>query len=53
MVHFGFQWIDKLAHISIEINDSLQKLAEVYTDRIISLQGIPSSIVSDGDMRFT
>lgn len=40
--------LTKLAHfILIKISYPLQKLAEVYIEKIISLYGIPSSIVSD------
>ena len=46
--------LTKSAHfISIKINYPLQKLAEVYISEIMKLHGIPSSIVSDRDMRFT
>lgn len=45
--------LTKLAHlIPIKISYPLQKLAEFYIEKIIILHGIPSSIVSDIDMRF-
>lgn len=40
-------------HIPIKISYPLQKLAKLYIDNVVSLHGIPSSIVSDRDMRFT
>ncbi|XP_050908927.1 uncharacterized protein LOC127122669 [Lathyrus oleraceus] len=46
--------LTKSAHfIPMKINYSLQKLAELYIDEIVKLHGIPSSIVSDRDPRFT
>lgn len=46
--------LTKLAHfIPIKIIFSLQKLAEIYISIIVKLHGIPSSIVSDKDPRFT
>lgn len=39
--------------IPIRINYKLQKLVELYIEKIVSLHGIPSSIVSDIDLRFT
>lgn len=46
--------LDKLAHfILIKIIHPLQKLVEIYINVIVKLQEIPSSIVSDIDMRFT
>ena len=38
--------------VSIKITYPLQKLAEIYICEIVRLHGIPSSIVSDRDMRF-
>jgi transposase InsO family protein len=32
---------------------SMAKLAEIYIEQIVRLHGIPSSIVSDRDLRFT
>ncbi|XP_050890203.1 uncharacterized protein LOC127095573 [Lathyrus oleraceus] len=44
----------KLTHfILIKISYTLQKLAEVYINEIMKLHCIPSSIVSDTDLRFT
>lgn len=49
--------VDKLtksAHfIPIKIGYSLQKLTELYIEKGVILHGIPSSIVSDRDLRFT
>lgn len=46
--------LTKLGHfILIKINLSLQKLADIYISIIMKLHGIPSSIVSDIDSRFT
>ncbi|KAI0522340.1 hypothetical protein KFK09_004718 [Dendrobium nobile] len=33
--------------------DSVEKLAKLYVDEIVRLHGIPKSIVSDRDARFT
>jgi len=32
---------------------SVARLAEIYVEQIVRLHGIPSSIVSDRDLRFT
>jgi len=32
---------------------SMARLAEIYNEQIVRLHGIPSSIVSDRDLRFT
>ncbi|XP_016667459.1 uncharacterized protein [Gossypium hirsutum] len=46
--------LTKLAHfIAVRMNWSFQKLAEVYIREIIRLHGIPTSIISDQDPRFT
>lgn len=49
--------VDKLtksAHfIPIKISYPLQKLVEMYVEKIVSLHGILSSIISDRDLRFT
>lgn len=37
----------------MRINYPLQELAELYIDEILKLYGIPSSIMSDRDLRFT
>ncbi|KAL2236238.1 UNVERIFIED_CONTAM: Transposon Ty3-I Gag-Pol polyprotein, partial [Sesamum indicum] len=39
--------------LPIRQNDSLDKLAELYVSEIVRLHGIPTSIVSDRDPRFT
>lgn len=39
--------------LPIRLNYPLEKLAEMYIERIVSLHGIPSNIVYDRDMRFT
>ena len=41
MTLYGLWWID------------LEKLAQLYIQEIVSLYGIPSTIVSDRDPRFT
>ncbi|MCH88536.1 retrotransposon protein [Trifolium medium] len=44
----------KLAHfIAIKTGMLVPKLAEIYVEQIVRLHGIPSSIVSDRDPRFT
>ncbi|KAL0361723.1 UNVERIFIED_CONTAM: hypothetical protein Sradi_3856800 [Sesamum radiatum] len=46
--------LTKTAHfLPIRQNDSLDKLAELYVSEIVRLHGIPTSIVSDRDPRFT
>ena len=39
--------------IAVRIDWSLQKLAEVYIQEIVRLHGVPMSIISDRDPRFT
>ena len=44
----------KTAHfISVKMNYSLDQLAKIYIDEIVSLLGDPASIVSNRDPRFT
>jgi hypothetical protein len=46
--------LTKSAHfIPIRMNYSLDKLAELYVNEIVRLHGVPVSIVSDRDPRFT
>ena len=46
--------LTKSAHfIPIKMTFSLDKLARLYVDEIISRNGIPISVVSDRDPRFT
>ena len=46
--------LTKSAHfLPMKINHSLERLAELYIEEIVRLHGIPSSIVSDRDPRFT
>ena len=46
--------LTKSAHfIPINISFPLSKLAEIYIRIIVKLHGVPSSIVSDRDPRFT
>ena len=46
--------LTKFAHfIPVRINFSLNKLSRLYIDHIIRLHGVPLSIVSDRDPRFT
>lgn len=46
--------LTKLAHfIPIKTSYPLQRIVEVYINKIVSLHGIPSSIISDQDLRFT
>ena len=45
--------LTKLAHfISIKIKYSLQKLVELYIEKVVNLRGILSSIVSHKHSRF-
>ena len=47
-------WLTKSAHfIPIRMNYSLDKLAELYVNEIVRLHGVPVSIVSNRDPRFT
>jgi len=39
--------------IPINIKFSLEKLTSMYISEIVRLHGVPSSIVSDRDLRFT
>ena len=46
--------LTKSAHfLPINVEDSLEKLAQLYVDEIMRLHGVPVSIVSDRDPRFT
>ncbi|GAU37339.1 hypothetical protein TSUD_395200 [Trifolium subterraneum] len=46
--------LTKSAHfIAIKVGTLVPKLAEIYVEKIIRLHGIPSSIVSDRDPKFT
>lgn len=46
--------LTKSAHfIPIRMDYQLERLAKLYIERIVSLHGIPSSIISDRDPRFT
>jgi len=39
--------------IPIKTGMSMARLAEIYIEQVVRLHGIPSSIVSDRDLRFT
>ena len=46
--------LTKFAHfLPINVEDSLEKLAQLYVDEIVRLHGVPVSIVSDRDPGFT
>ena len=46
--------LTKSAHfLPMRINHPIKRLAELYIDEIVRLHGIPPSIVSDRDLRFT
>ena len=46
--------LTKSAHfLLVNVKDSLEKLAKLYVDEIVRLHGVPVSIVSDRDPRFT
>ena len=46
--------LTKFVHfLPINVEDSLEKLAHLYVDKIVRLHGVPVSIVSDRDPRFT
>ena len=47
-------WLTKSIHfIPIRMNYFLDKLAELYINEIVRLHGVPISILSDRDSRFT
>ena len=39
--------------LPVNVEDSLEKLAKLHVDEILRLHGVPISIVSDRDPRFT
>ena len=46
--------LTKSAHfLPINVEDSVEKLDKLYVDEIVRLHGVPVSIVSDRDPRFT
>jgi hypothetical protein len=46
--------LTKFAHfISISEKFFLEKLSKIYMEEIVRLHGVPASIVSDRDLRFT
>ena len=46
--------LTKSAHfLPVNVEDSLEKLAKLHVDEIVRLHGVPVSIVSDRDPRFT
>ena len=46
--------LTKSAHfLPVNVEDSFEKLAQLYVDEIMRLHGVPVSIVSDRDPRFT
>ena len=46
--------LTKSAHfLPVNVEDSLEKLAQLYVDEIVRLHGVLVSIVSDRDPRFT
>ena len=46
--------LTKSAHfLPVNVEDSLEKLAKLYVHEVVSLHGVPVSIVSDRDSRFT
>ncbi|KAA3477010.1 integrase [Gossypium australe] len=46
--------LTKLAHfIPVRVDYSLDKLVDLYVSEIVRLHGVPLSIVSDRDPRFT
>ena len=46
--------LTKSAHfLPVNVEDSLEKLARLYVDEIVRLHGVPVSIVSHRDPKFT
>ena len=46
--------LTKSAHfLPIRANYPLEKLAQLYVQEVVRLHGIPSTIISDRDLRFT
>jgi hypothetical protein len=46
--------LTKSAHfISLNVRDSMEKLARIYTQEVVRFHGVLSSIVFDRDPRFT
>jgi hypothetical protein len=46
--------LTKLAHfIPVNMRGSMEKLTQMYTQEVVRLHGVPSSIVSDRDPKFT
>ena len=46
--------LTKFAHfLTVNVEDSLEKLAQLYVDEIVRLHGVPVSILSNLDPRFT
>ena len=46
--------LTKSAHfLPMKVTDSLEKLGQLYLQEIVRLHGVPVSIVSDRDPRFT
>ena len=46
--------LTKSAHfLPVNVEDSLEKVAKFHVDEIVRLHGVPVSIVSDRDPRFT
>jgi hypothetical protein len=46
--------LTKSAHfLPIKITDSMERLTDLYVQEIVRLHGVPISIVSDRDPRFT
>jgi hypothetical protein len=47
-------WLTKLVlFLHIKMTDSVNKLAKLYMNDVVKLHGMPVSIVSDQDPRFT
>jgi len=54
MIWVIVDWLTKSAHfLAIKETDSLERLSRIYLKEVVSKHGVPVSIISDRDPRFT